>query len=385
MKELSQLTILHLDDDKIFSRYFQKIFKRHFNIKSFHYPVQAIEEIRKNKIDIVVTDFEMPEMNGLDFLKIIKEEFPFLPVIFYSNQGNEQKVREVFLAGASDYFNKDNLDFTGKEIVLNSMKNAWEKCRLQETLKKHQDELEELVKERTIQLEKELAERRKAEKDKALTIRILERLNSHQDTNDIIFDILKDLKDVTGYEAIGIRLEEGNNFPYFVYNGFSEEFVRLESCLCSHNIEDNSIRDNIFICLCGNIIQGNLDLDLPFMTPNGTFWTNSLNDLLKSGVSFPFALKDTCSRFGYNSIALIPLKSGEKIIGLLQINDSRPDIFTEEKIRFFEDIANSIGVSVARKQIEEALRKSEEFNTDKIDLPGQHSAICHCGNCNKNK
>jgi len=63
---------------------------------------------------------------------------------------------------------------------------------------------------------------------------------------------------------------------------------------------------------------------------------------------------------GYLSVALIPLRSGEDVVGLLQLNDSRPDYFNHEMIQFFEEIAASIGIALTRVQTEEALQKSEE-------------------------
>ena len=59
-------------------------------------------------------------------------------------------------------------------------------------------------------------------------------------------------------------------------------------------------------------------------------------------------------------MALIPLYAGGETIGLLQLNDSRKDMFMLEKIRFFEEIGASIGITFKRKKAEEALREERD-------------------------
>ena len=45
--------------------------------------------------------------------------------------------------------------------------------------------------------------------------------------------------------------------------------------------------------------------------------------------------RDRCIHEGYHSVALIPLRAGDRIIGILQLNDRRPNQFTVEMISFF--------------------------------------------------
>jgi signal transduction histidine kinase len=56
-------------------------------------------------------------------------------------------------------------------------------------------------------------------------------------------------------------------------------------------------------------------------------------------------------------VAVIPLRSGGEIIGLLQINDRRRNQFTPEMIQFFEGLGASIGIALSHKQAEEEARK----------------------------
>jgi GAF domain-containing protein len=71
-------------------------------------------------------------------------------------------------------------------------------------------------------------------------------------------------------------------------------------------------------------------------------------------------MRTRCNSEGYESLALIPLRSDSEIIGLLQLSDRRQNLFTPDMIWFFEGIGASVGIAVARRRSVEALRESEE-------------------------
>ena len=67
-------------------------------------------------------------------------------------------------------------------------------------------------------------------------------------------------------------------------------------------------------------------------------------------------MRNRCNGEGYESVALIPISTGNEIIGLLQLNDHRPDQFAPELIRSLETLCAAIGSALARKEAEGALR-----------------------------
>ena len=73
-------------------------------------------------------------------------------------------------------------------------------------------------------------------------------------------------------------------------------------------------------------------------------------------------------------MALIPLRSGGENIGLLQLNDHRPNQFTPEMIRFFEGLGASIGIALTRKQtdfkLQETLVEAQRFREALDHAPG---------------
>jgi PAS domain S-box-containing protein len=215
-------------------------------------------------------------------------------------------------------------------------------------------------------IEEDITERKLAESQRALTGRILETLNRPNEIINLIRDILLLLKEHTGIEATGIRLREGDDFPYYVTNGFSDHFLEAENYLCARDNTGEIIRDSngnpCLECMCGNIVCGRTDPTLPFFTEGGSFWTNSTTELLASTSEEDrqARTRNRCNSEGYESVALIPLRSGDNIIGLLQLNDSRRGFFSVEMIQYLEEIGASIGIAVARKRSAEALRENEK-------------------------
>ena len=215
-------------------------------------------------------------------------------------------------------------------------------------------------------LKKSETEYNRMEKQKKLTIQLMELLNKSDEKTDVIREILILIKKFTGFEAVGVRLKGNEDFPYYETKGFPAKFVEAERYLCARNDKGELVRDSkgkpVLECMCGNVILGKTNPSLPFFNKRGSFWTNSTTKLLASAPEeYPQSFtRNRCSREGYESVALIPLRAGREIIGLLQLNDSRKDMFTTEIISFFEDIGASIGVSFVRKQIVKALKLSEE-------------------------
>ncbi len=213
----------------------------------------------------------------------------------------------------------------------------------------------------------DITQRKKAEEHTQLTLQVLELLNSPRDWMMKIPEILFHVKSHIDFEAVGIRLKEGEDFPYFVVNGFSAHFVEAERSLCAQLPNGQILREEngkpALECLCGNILLGRTDHSLPFFTERGSFWTNSTTQLLASvtqeQLQNPCGLRGRCHREGYESLALIPLRSGDEIVGLLHLCDRREGRLNEEVVHFLEKLGDSIGVALAQRNAELRLRDSE--------------------------
>lgn len=178
-----------------------------------------------------------------------------------------------------------------------------------------------------------------------LTLDIFQQLNRASNQSEVIDQILREIKDHVGVSATAIRLEDNGDYPYYYFDGFSDTHLEIENSLCVPSLGD----ENQLACMCGRVIQENVDPNLPFFTSGGSFWTNNTSILLTESHQEELGeTRNVCDAEGYQSVALIPLRSTEGVIGLLQLNDEHQDKFTLELIEILERLGESIGIALSR-------------------------------------
>lgn len=70
--------------------------------------VQAVQMVRSGEWDVILMDVSMPDRNGIDALKLIKKEFPRLPILILSMYPEEQYAIRALKAGAAGYLTKQS-------------------------------------------------------------------------------------------------------------------------------------------------------------------------------------------------------------------------------------------------------------------------------------
>ena len=82
---------------------------------------QALELMRNSWIDMVITDYNMPVMNGLDFIRCIKKEdlLKNIPVVVVSTEGNQSKIEEFMDSGAAGYITKPFTAEAIRDVIVN--------------------------------------------------------------------------------------------------------------------------------------------------------------------------------------------------------------------------------------------------------------------------
>jgi two-component system invasion response regulator UvrY len=67
-----------------------------------------MHKLRDGSFDLVLMDVSMPDRNGIDTLKLVRKEFPKLPVLVLSMHPEEQYALRALKAGASGYLTKQS-------------------------------------------------------------------------------------------------------------------------------------------------------------------------------------------------------------------------------------------------------------------------------------
>ena len=86
----------------------------------------ALAKIEADLPDLVLTDLQMPNMNGLELVSAVKDDFPLVPVILITAKGSEEIAAEALRAGAASYVPKRNLANTLVPTVKRVLKSAHE-------------------------------------------------------------------------------------------------------------------------------------------------------------------------------------------------------------------------------------------------------------------
>jgi len=102
------ISVIYVDDE-IELLNLGKIFlemKGNFKVDTVPSAQEALKKIKKNSYDVVISDYSMPKMNGIEFLTVLRKDYPKLPFIIFTGKGREDVVIEAFEKGADFYLQK---------------------------------------------------------------------------------------------------------------------------------------------------------------------------------------------------------------------------------------------------------------------------------------
>ncbi len=122
---MQKLNVLIIDDTQedfeLCSRILEKIFD--CTLTHIQYAAEALEMLDTNKFHLILLDYNLPDMNGIEFLKEVKLRGYNLagPIIILTGQGNEEIAVNFLKLGASDYIIKGNISM---QTLSRSIQNA---------------------------------------------------------------------------------------------------------------------------------------------------------------------------------------------------------------------------------------------------------------------
>lgn len=185
-----------------------------------------------------------------------------------------------------------------------------------------------------------------------VSLRLLEIANRHGEIEPLLADFCDEVRAFTGCDAVGIRmLDEEGNIPYQAYQGFTQEFYESESPL--------SVKSDA--CMCVGVIKGSINPDLPCHTPGGSFYVNGTTRYLAETPSEQRAqTRNVCNEMGWESVALVPIRVGERILGLIHVADREEDKVPLEMVAVLEGAALELGTAIQRVRAEQALRQARD-------------------------
>ena len=98
--------ILVVDDDGMNLARTQIILGKEYDVLLANSGIEALAVLRDKKVDMVLLDIDMPEMNGIETFERMKGFAPEIPVIFLTASGLEEDVVSAIKLGAVNYLKK---------------------------------------------------------------------------------------------------------------------------------------------------------------------------------------------------------------------------------------------------------------------------------------
>jgi len=123
--------ILHVDDEPDFASmaatYLERVDER-LDVETVTTVREGLDRLADDAFDCVVSDYDMPGRNGIDFLEAVRENGWDLPFILYTGKGGEEVASEAISAGVTDYLQKST-GTSQYEVLTNRITNAVEQHR----------------------------------------------------------------------------------------------------------------------------------------------------------------------------------------------------------------------------------------------------------------
>ncbi len=135
-KETGVIHVLHVDDDTTSLEISRLILAEmgNFEIDQAHSVDEALKKLKEKNYDIIVSDYEMPQKSGLDFLKTLREQKNNIPFALFTGKGREDVAITALNLGADGYFNKQGSPETVYGELAYGIKKSVERKRAETAL-----------------------------------------------------------------------------------------------------------------------------------------------------------------------------------------------------------------------------------------------------------
>ncbi len=208
---------------------------------------------------------------------------------------------------------------------------------------------------------RDVTEHNRIEKRTKITNVLLGLFAQKSTRKEYLDSVVNAVRDWSGCQCIGIRLTNSDGLiPYESHVGFTKDFLATESVL--------SLKTDT--CACMRVItQKPEPQDVPVVTAKGSFRCNNTLEFFNSLPEQDKArYRGHCIRNGFASLAVIPIRYRDKVIGAIHLADKQENKTPAQTVEFIENMAMLIGEAVHRFDVEVELRQSEDRYRQLVEL-----------------
>jgi NarL family two-component system response regulator LiaR len=122
--KIVKITVAILEDDLHYNNALKKIiqFDKELQLAGQYFTLQqAIKEIRKSPVDILLADINLPDGSGIELVEMLKPELPNTEFLMCTNHENDDYIFNAIMAGAIGYLRKGE----SMELIIQSIKEGY--------------------------------------------------------------------------------------------------------------------------------------------------------------------------------------------------------------------------------------------------------------------
>lgn len=139
--------VLHVDDQPAFTELVSKFLEREddrFEIVQATSASNGLAQLSEQTFDCVISDYDMPGCNGIEFLAEVRDDYPELPFILFTGKGTEEIASDAISAGVTDYLQKQT-STDCYTVLANAVLNAIEHYQSIQTVRRRDEKLREVI------------------------------------------------------------------------------------------------------------------------------------------------------------------------------------------------------------------------------------------------
>ncbi|HWR98412.1 MAG TPA: diguanylate cyclase [Candidatus Methanoperedens sp.] len=273
---------------------------------------EAIAAVRTRSPTAALVDFQLPDMNGLEFIRLARGVDPELPCIAVTGQGNERVAVEIMKAGASDYLVKP---FEPAEIVV-AVRRGLEERRVRAS-RLYRDLASDLAqKNELLEQQMELLGRRMAET--ATLYEAARILTSQLALSDVMATVLRLAGELFQAAASSVRLLDaaGKNLELAAHTGLDPEYCRRGPIPLGASAAGHA-------ALSGEPVH-----------------------VADVGLDAVYHKGEMLTRMGLRSLLCLPLIVRGHCIGVVTLYHRQPREYQQEELRFLQTFAGTVSIAV---------------------------------------
>ncbi|MEN6395405.1 MAG: PAS domain S-box protein, partial [Methanoregula sp.] len=144
---MTEISVLYVDDEPALLELAPIYLKRSglLSITTLDSAQKALELLKTETFDAIVSDYQMPVMDGIEFLKEIRKKYDHIPFILFTGKGREEVVVEAFNSGADAYLQKGGKPVAQFVELEQKIKVNVNNCRSQKALCESEKKYRQLV------------------------------------------------------------------------------------------------------------------------------------------------------------------------------------------------------------------------------------------------